>query len=201
MCVDASRILCLLLLYTSSCIGELGSHGQDATKLCVITLKSEQGLLLMMQALVKMCAGASLAAALPSMIHQVLSPSPRGLLLGLANSALAFFLFSYQVKPLDIHVSPLVHAWWHTSSSQMCMWSMLIGHQTVHQKHHGSRHPSLRYLPKQIALYEIAGACFCLGQLLGTEAPIMTPNGVDFSLLFFLFSDLHADMSWVCAGA
>jgi len=38
-------------------------------------------------------------AALPSMIHQILSPSPRGLLMGMANSALAFFLFSYQVSP------------------------------------------------------------------------------------------------------
>ncbi len=51
-----------------------------------------------MQALVTMCAGASLLAALPSMIHQILSPSPRGLLMGMANSALAFFLFSYQVS-------------------------------------------------------------------------------------------------------
>ena len=44
-----------------------------------------------------MCAGVSLAAALPSMIHQIKYPSPRGLLLGMANSALAFYLFSYQV--------------------------------------------------------------------------------------------------------
>ncbi len=51
-----------------------------------------------MQALVTMCAGASLLAALPSMIHQILFPSPRGLLMGMANSALAFFLFSYQVS-------------------------------------------------------------------------------------------------------
>ncbi len=54
-----------------------------------------------MQALVKMCAGASLAAALPSMVHQVVSPSPNGLLMGMANSALAFFLFSYQVSCFD----------------------------------------------------------------------------------------------------
>jgi hypothetical protein len=53
---------------------------------------------MLMQALVTMCAGASLVAALPSMIHQVMSPSARGLLMGMANSALAFFLFSYQAS-------------------------------------------------------------------------------------------------------
>ena len=44
-----------------------------------------------------MCGGASLAATLPSMVHQLRAPSPKGLLLGMANSSLAFFLFSYQV--------------------------------------------------------------------------------------------------------
>ena len=44
-----------------------------------------------------MCGGASLAATLPSMVHQLRAPSPKGLLLGMANSAIAFFLFSYQV--------------------------------------------------------------------------------------------------------
>ena len=53
---------------------------------------------MLMQALVTMCAGASLVAALPSMIHQIMSPSARGLLMGMANSALAFFLFSYQAS-------------------------------------------------------------------------------------------------------
>ena len=52
----------------------------------------------LVQALVTMCAGASMVAALPSMIHQIMSPSPRGLLMGMANSALAFFLFSYQAS-------------------------------------------------------------------------------------------------------
>ncbi|KAL0056130.1 hypothetical protein WJX82_008001 [Trebouxia sp. C0006] len=74
------------------------------------------------QALVTMCAGASLLAALPSMIHQILSPSPRGLLMGMANSALAFFLFSYQVHEKSILLAllpvtllafdqPVVAAW------------------------------------------------------------------------------------------
>lgn len=57
-----------------------------------------------MQALVKMCTGASLVAALPSMAHQIISPSPGGLLMGMANSALAFFLFSYQVCLLHLAV-------------------------------------------------------------------------------------------------
>lgn len=52
---------------------------------------------LQIQALVKLCAGASFAAALPSMLYQMRAPSPKGLLLGMANSSLAFFLFSYQV--------------------------------------------------------------------------------------------------------
>ncbi|KAL0040929.1 hypothetical protein WJX79_010386 [Trebouxia sp. C0005] len=74
------------------------------------------------QALVTMCAGASLVAALPSMIHQIMSPSPRGLLMGMANSALAFFLFSYQVHEKSILLAllpvtllafdqPVVAAW------------------------------------------------------------------------------------------
>lgn len=50
-----------------------------------------------MQALVKMCGGATVLGALPAMIHQILRPSDRGLLLAMANSAFAFFLFSYQV--------------------------------------------------------------------------------------------------------
>ena len=32
--------------------------------------------------------------------------------------------------------------------------------------------------------------CFCLGLLLGTEAPVMTPNSADFS--FFLVSVWNA---------
>ena len=55
------------------------------------------------QALVRMCAGASLAAALPSMLHQIRAPSPQGLLLGMANSSLSFFLFSYQVGAVHSH--------------------------------------------------------------------------------------------------
>mmetsp|Transcript_32802 Transcript_32802/g.93082 ORF Transcript_32802/g.93082 Transcript_32802/m.93082 type:complete len:286 (-) Transcript_32802:510-1367(-) len=52
--------------------------------------------------LVHMCTGATLMAFLPSMIQQVARPSPQGLLLCLANSAFAFFLFSYQVHEKSI---------------------------------------------------------------------------------------------------
>lgn len=44
------------------------------------------------------CAGITVLVALPSMVQQILHPSPRGLLLGMANSAFAFFMFSYQVS-------------------------------------------------------------------------------------------------------
>lgn len=45
------------------------------------------------------CAGITVLAALPSMVQQMRDPSPRGLLLGMANSSLAFFMFSFQVRP------------------------------------------------------------------------------------------------------
>lgn len=47
--------------------------------------------------LMPVCAGITILAALPSMLQQMRDPSPRGLLLGMANSALAFFMFSFQV--------------------------------------------------------------------------------------------------------
>ena len=53
--------------------------------------------LLSQPALVRLCGGATMAAALPAMASQVARPTPRGFLLCLANSATAFFLFAYQV--------------------------------------------------------------------------------------------------------
>jgi len=53
-------------------------------------------------ALVRLCALATLAAFLPSLVHQVLRPSARGLLYGMANSAWAFFLFSFQVHEKSV---------------------------------------------------------------------------------------------------
>jgi alpha-1,3-glucosyltransferase len=49
--------------------------------------------------LMPVCAGITVLAALPSMVQQIREPSPRGLLLGMANSGLAFFMFSFQVRP------------------------------------------------------------------------------------------------------
>ena len=48
-------------------------------------------------ALVRLCAGATALAMLPATVHQVLRPSAKGLLYAMANSAFAFFLFSFQV--------------------------------------------------------------------------------------------------------
>lgn len=48
--------------------------------------------------LVRLCAGLTILAAAPSMLQQVLSPSPQGLLLGMTNSAFAFYMFGYQVR-------------------------------------------------------------------------------------------------------
>ncbi len=45
----------------------------------------------------RMCTGATLAAFLPAALQQGARPSPEGLLLCLANTSFAFFLFSYQV--------------------------------------------------------------------------------------------------------
>jgi alpha-1,3-glucosyltransferase len=47
--------------------------------------------------LARAAAVATLAAAAPSMAQQIMSPSPLGLLMGMANSAFAFFMFGYQV--------------------------------------------------------------------------------------------------------
>ncbi|GFH14330.1 alpha-1,3-glucosyltransferase [Haematococcus lacustris] len=48
---------------------------------------------------VRLCAALTLAAATPSMLHQIMRPSPLGLLLAMANSAFAFFMFAFQVRP------------------------------------------------------------------------------------------------------
>lgn len=47
--------------------------------------------------LARVCAVLTLLAAAPSMAQQILAPSPQGLLLAMANSGFAFFMFGYQV--------------------------------------------------------------------------------------------------------
>ena len=50
-----------------------------------------------LQVQIRLCTAVTLAAAVPAMVHQMLCPSTPGLLLCMANSAFAFFLFSFQV--------------------------------------------------------------------------------------------------------
>lgn len=50
------------------------------------------------QAMVLICLSTTVMSVLPSMMHQICNPSHKGLLYSMANSALGFFLFSYQVK-------------------------------------------------------------------------------------------------------
>jgi alpha-1,3-glucosyltransferase len=64
---------------------------------CTTSVAIKWKSLLSNAALIPACAGITVLAALPSMAQQILQPSPRGLLLGMANSAFAFFMFSYQV--------------------------------------------------------------------------------------------------------
>lgn len=47
--------------------------------------------------LMPVCAGLTVLASFPSMMQQIMQPSSPGLLLGMANSGLAFFMFSFQV--------------------------------------------------------------------------------------------------------
>ena len=49
-----------------------------------------------------MCAGATLFTALPAMLQEIRRPSKKGLLLCMASTAFAFFLFSYQVHEKSI---------------------------------------------------------------------------------------------------
>jgi alpha-1,3-glucosyltransferase len=72
--------------------------------------------------LVRLCSMATLAAAAPAMAMQVRRPSPRGLLLCLANCAFSFFLFSYQV-------SRCMHS--RTSLQPACSFWFCCGHSAV----------------------------------------------------------------------
>eukprot|EP00884_Botryococcus_braunii_P008812 jgi/Botrbrau1/17932/Bobra.50_1s0032.2 len=74
---------------------------------CATALVVKWKRLFTQQALVKMCGGITLLAAAPSMLQQMMRPSPQGLLMGMANSAFAFFLFSYQVHEKSVMLSLL----------------------------------------------------------------------------------------------
>jgi len=73
-------------------------------------------------ALVRLCALATLAAFLPSLAHQVLRPSARGLLYGMANSAWAFFLFSFQVHEKSVLLPLLPFAALAAHEPRLAQW-------------------------------------------------------------------------------
>jgi len=50
-----------------------------------------------LQELVVLTTLATLMGMLPSMVHQILHPTPKGLLYAMTNTSFAFFMFSYQV--------------------------------------------------------------------------------------------------------
>ncbi|CAL5225224.1 g8012 [Coccomyxa viridis] len=54
------------------------------------------------QALVWLCMGSTLLAAMPVLVQEVRRPTARGLLVCMASSAFAFYLFSYQVHEKSI---------------------------------------------------------------------------------------------------
>lgn len=100
--------------------------------------------------LVRLCGVATLAAAAPAMASQIARPTPRGFLLCLANCAMAFFLFSYQVGLGRVGwlaggsvvqsgelVSMKAARAPRLSALQRCMI------QTMHQRHAGLASPSV----------------------------------------------------------
>ena len=73
---------------------------------CVSSLALKWKRLLSQRQLVWLCLLCTLGGMLPSTAAQVLRPTNRGLVLCLANTALSFFFFSYQVR-----VSPRAALW------------------------------------------------------------------------------------------
>lgn len=69
---------------------------------CVSSLVIKWKRLVQPQVLFRLCTGATLVAFLPSMVAEIANPSPTGFLLCLANTAMAFFMFSFQVHEKSI---------------------------------------------------------------------------------------------------
>lgn len=69
---------------------------------CISSLIIKWRRLFSQQQLLVLCTLSTFAAFLPSMLCTLLRPSRRAFLLGLANSSMAFFLFSYQVHEKSI---------------------------------------------------------------------------------------------------
>jgi len=76
---------------------------------CVSSLVIKWKRLVQPQVMFRLCTGATLAAFLPSMIAEIANPSPTGFVLCLANTAMSFFMFSFQVheKSILIPLLPL----------------------------------------------------------------------------------------------
>jgi alpha-1,3-glucosyltransferase len=76
---------------------------------CVSSLVIKWKRLVQPQVMFRLCTGATLAAFLPSMIAEIAKPSTTGFLLCLANTAMSFFMFSFQVheKSILIPLLPL----------------------------------------------------------------------------------------------
>ncbi|GFH14327.1 alpha-1,3-glucosyltransferase [Haematococcus lacustris] len=63
---------------------------KDASQLSPVSLQAQ------------LCGALTLAATAPSMLHQIMRPSPLGLLLAMANTALAIFMFAFQVHEKSV---------------------------------------------------------------------------------------------------
>jgi alpha-1,3-glucosyltransferase len=84
---------------------------------CTTSVAVKWKQLLSNQVLMPLCASITILAALPSMVQQILHPCVPGLLLGMANSAFAFFMFSYQVG--DGCVAAATHGFHKTVQKQI----------------------------------------------------------------------------------
>ncbi len=91
---------------------------------CVSSLIIKWKRLLHPQVLFRFCTRATLAAFLPSMIAEIAKPSPTGFLLCLANTAMAFFMFSFQVHEKSILIPLLPLTMLMSSAAQ----SLNVGH-------------------------------------------------------------------------
>lgn len=78
-------------------------------------------------ALAPVAAALTLAAAAPSMLQQARDPSPRGLLLAMANSAAAFFMFGFQVHEKSVLLPLLPLSMLAASEPDAAVWAPLVG--------------------------------------------------------------------------
>lgn len=75
---------------------------------CATSLLVKWKALVPASALVPAAAAATLAAALSAGVQQLRAPSPRGLLLCMANSGMAFYMFGYQVRSIGCNVAAVL---------------------------------------------------------------------------------------------